>query len=199
VAALHLVSRDWHTDIGLPVATLDGRIARLVAETWPGARHVVFGFGERAFLLSRNRSLADMVMALFPGPGALLVTGLSTTPAEAFGPEAVVVLPLTREELDALLGFLEASFAWDAEGRPWRLASGPYPGALFFASDLTYSAAYTCNTWTADGLAQAGLPVSPEGVLFAGQVMARGREAAEALGAATAIDAAREARPVSAR
>ncbi|MHB0887352.1 DUF2459 domain-containing protein [Acidithiobacillus sp.] len=35
----------------------------------------------------------------------------------------------------------------------------------------TYDAFYTCNTWTATALHIAGLPVDPQGVLFARQVM----------------------------
>jgi hypothetical protein len=59
-----------------------------------------------------------------------------------------------------------------------RIADGPYPGSLFYASSGTYSGFYTCNTWTADALRVGGLPVSSDGVLFAGQVMDRARRAA---------------------
>jgi len=186
LAEVHLIARDWHTDIGLPVDALEPPLATLAAG-WPGARYLVFGFGERAYLLSRNRSLADMLMALLPGPGAMLVTGLSVRPAEAFGAANVVVLTVSRAGLGRLQRFLWDSFEREAGGRVRRLADGPYPGSIFFASAATYSAAYTCNTWTADALAQAGLPVTATGVAFAGQVMEQGRRAASMAGAGGAM------------
>ncbi len=174
-----LVTRDWHSDLGLAVAALEGRLARMAAETWPGAQHLVIGFGDAAWLLHRGpRGLGDMVAALLPGPGAMLVTALSVPPAEAFGTAAVIALPLTPAGLRGLHRFVEASFAWEEDGRPRRLAEGPYAGARFFASRRTYSALYTCNTWSAEGLMRAGLPASPFGVAFAGQVEALGRAVA---------------------
>jgi uncharacterized protein (TIGR02117 family) len=177
--AVHLVRRDWHTDIGLAVPDLQGGLAA-VATLWPGARYLVFGFGERAYLLSRHRSLADMVMALVPGPGAMLVTGLSVPPAEAFGAADTLTLRVTAEGFARLQRYLAESFEWDAEGMPHRLAEGPYLGAEFYGAALTYSAGFTCNTWAAEALAQAGLPVRVGGVLFAHQVMDQARRLAAA-------------------
>lgn len=177
--AVHVVSRDWHSDIGLEVRDLRGRLATLGAN-WPGARSLVLGFGERGYLLSRDRSLADMAMALLPGPGAMLVTGLSTDPATAFGPEAAIGLRVTPDGMAGLQRYLEDSFEWTDAGDPLRLSDGPYAGAVFYGSAMTYSAGFTCNTWTAEALAQAGLPVRVGGVLFAGQVMAQVRTLAGA-------------------
>jgi hypothetical protein len=66
-------------------------------------------------------------------------------------------------------------FANDGAGQPLRLADGPYPGSLFFASDATYDAFHTCNTWTVESLRAAGYPVSTSFVIFASQVMAAAR------------------------
>jgi hypothetical protein len=118
-------------------------------------------------------------MALLPGPGAVLLTGLSATPAEAFGAGNVQPLRVSRAGFARLQAFLWRSLVPEGEAaRP--LAEGPYPGSRFYASGVTYAGFYTCNTWTAEALAQAGLPVSPAGVVFAGQVMAQARKAAAA-------------------
>jgi hypothetical protein len=47
-------------------------------------------------------------------------------------------------------------------------ASGPYAGSRYYESAQRYSAVYTCNTWAADALRTAGLPVRATGVAFAG-------------------------------
>lgn len=177
--AVQLIRRDWHVDIGLAVPDLQGGLA-VIAANWPGAHTMVFGFGERAYLLSRHRSLADMAMALIPGPGAMLVTGLAVPPAEAFGREDVLTLRVAPAGFARLQRYLAESFEWEPDGAPRRLTEGPYVGAVFYGAARRYSAGFTCNTWAAEALAQAGLPVRAEGVLFAHQVMRQARRAAGA-------------------
>lgn len=180
------VQRDWHTDIGVMVGDLHGPLAPLAAD-WPGARSLVIGFGERAYLMSRNRALADMAMALLPGPGALLVTGLSVRPDEAF-PE-VVPLGVDDDGMARLQRALAASFERDEAGTPRQLREGPYRGAAYYGATLRYSAAFTCNTWTAELLREAGLPIQVTGVIFAGQVMEQVRRVATAEASSAAPDA----------
>ena len=180
-AEVQVIARDWHTDLGLPVAMLGPALAGL-ADKFPGVRYLVFGFGDRGYLLDRNPSPFRLLRALLPGPGAILLTALAAPPEAAFGADSVVRLPLSRAEFERLERFIGDSLDWaggrDAEGRLRPIGEGPYPGSVFHASSVTYSAAYSCNTWTAEALAVAGLPVAASGVLFVGQVMAQARKAA---------------------
>lgn len=171
---VYVIDRGWHTDIGLPVGELRGRLA-LVAADFPGAAWLTIGFGDRAYLLDRDTDVFDMLRALFPGRAALLVTGLRWSPEAAFGADNVVTLPIGKAQLDALQDFLASYFAGDRAGQPPLLAAGPYPGSQFFASDATYDAFHNCNTWTAEGLRAAGYPVSSTFVILAPQVMAEAR------------------------
>lgn len=171
---VYVIDRGWHTDIGLPVAELRGKLA-LIAADFPGAASLTIGFGDRAYLLNRNTNFLDMLRAQFPGRAALLVTGLRVPPENAFGTDNVVTLAIGRLQLDALEEFLASYFATDRAGQPLRLADGPYPGSLFFASDATYDALNTCNTLTIETLPAGGYPVSTAFVIFAPQVMAAAR------------------------
>ena len=171
---IYVIDRGWHTDIGVPVSELRGKLAR-VAEDFPGATSLTIGFGDRAYLLDRKTDVFDMLRALFPGKAALLVTGLRAPPEAAFGAQNVVTLPIAKPQLDALENSVAAYFATDAAGLPLRLGDGPYPGSLFFASDAIYDAFYTCNTWTAERLRAAGYRVSTTLMIFAPQVMAQAR------------------------
>lgn len=185
IAEIAVVDRGWHTDIALPVGALPlhPRLAGL-ASGFPGIRTMVLGFGDRGWLLDHDRSPLALLRALLPGPGAILVTALSTAPEAAFGPGHVVRLPLTAGQMGKLQDFLAGSLdpQWRQPDGRWRaLADGPYPGSVFQASPVIYSAGYTCNTWTAHALAAAGLPVDATGVVLAEQVMAWARQAADAL------------------
>jgi hypothetical protein len=186
-ATVFVIDRGWHTDIGIGVEDVHGPLTTF-EQTFPGVRYLVFGFGDRAYLLAQRRMLLDMVGALFPGPGAMLVTALRAPPADAFGAAHVIGLPLSRIQLDRLIGFIWDDLRKDRRGLPLMIADGPYPGSLFYASSETYDLAYTCNTWTAEALYVAGLPVSPDGVIFASQLMHRVRSAAQLLYTPTVPD-----------
>jgi uncharacterized protein (TIGR02117 family) len=166
----YVVRRGFHTDIGLPAARLGPPLRPLAAE-FPGAATLLVGFGDRTFVQSRGRRwLGDWLLALLPGQGAMLVTGLSVAPYQAFAARDVVTLALTDAQWDGLQRFVRASFSPPA-GMPARLAEGPYTGSRFFASAHTYDLLDTCNTWTAEALRAAGQPVPVDFSLFSGQVI----------------------------
>ena len=175
---IYLIERGWHTDLGLHADRIDPSLAGL-RTAFPDAKVLVIGFGERAYLLRPHPDFGDMLAALLPSPGALLVTGLSTTPQAAFPTYPVVVLHVSRRGMARLNAFLAASFV-QTGGALRQIAPGPYPGSAFYAATETYSGTFTCNTWSAEGLQTTGLPVHAAGVLFAGGVTDQARRVAAA-------------------
>jgi Protein of unknown function (DUF2459) len=169
-AIVYVIRREWHTDIGLPVGEIVGPLATL-EKPFPGVRFLTFGFGERQFLVNHEKGFGAMLGALLPSQSALLMTALSATPEQAFGPRNVIVLPLSRAGLDGIEATIWHEFELSPAGKPNLLADGPYPGSQYFAARDTYYGLYTCNTWTAETLRAGGLPMPATGVLFAGQVM----------------------------
>jgi uncharacterized protein (TIGR02117 family) len=169
-AIIYVVGRGWHTDIGLPVDEVGHPLAALERD-YPGIRYMVFGYGERAYLMTRNAGSGEMLAALFPSRSAILMTALRAPPTEAFAGHDVVTLRLTQDGVDRMAELIWRALEKTADGSAYRLADGPYPGSAFYASNETYDAFHTCNTWTALLLRDGGLPVDPHGVLFAGQVM----------------------------
>ena len=173
-AVIYVIGRGWHTDIGLPVAEL-GPALSMLEKGFPGVRFLTFGFGERQFVVNREKSLGAMLAALLPSQSALLMTALASTPEQAFGGRHVVVLHVSGSIMRRLQGRIWREFDLSPSGRPLLLAEGPYPGSVFYAARTTYDGLYTCNTWTAETLRGAGLPIASTGVLFAGQVMGPAR------------------------
>jgi len=173
---LYVVRRSWHLDVGFAAADLRGPLA-LVRDRFPGARYILFGFGDEAYLTSGRGRFVNMLTALLPGAGLMLVTGLRVSPEEAFGREQVATLVLPSRSVDDAERLIWKSFgAAEAPGTPPRL--GPYSGSLYFGSADQYSALHTCNTWVAEVLQAAGLAIRPQGIVFAGQVWQRLREGA---------------------
>lgn len=168
-AAIYIVDRGWHTDIGLPMDEVTGPLASL-AQDFPGVRFLVFGFGERRYYMARDTGSGEMLAALLPSDSVILVTALRATPTEAFAGEKVVTLYLPRIGVERIASRLWSELEKAPDGSAVRLADGPSIGSAFYASGETYDALHTCNTWTALLLRDGGLPVNTH-VLFAGQVM----------------------------
>jgi Protein of unknown function (DUF2459) len=167
-AELLVIRRGWHVDIGLAEADLPEPLRSLSAH-FPGARYLVFGFGDRRYLLGKSSKVPAMLGALWPGPGIVLVTGLTASPAEAFGATHVIRLSVTPMQLQAAAAAIWQSLSTQ-HGAIAPLADGPYQGSQFFSATPRYSAFYTCNTWVAELLKAADIPVHSAGVLFAGQL-----------------------------
>jgi hypothetical protein len=165
---LYVARRGWHVDIGFASVDLAAPLTALGAN-FPGARYLMFGFGDRRYLLAHRHHGPQLLEALWPGAGLLLVTGLSAPPATAFGAGNVLTLRVYRAQLLSAQAFLAQSLSQRALlGQSD--AAGPYAGSLFFGATQYYSALHTCNTWVAEALHAARLPVQSRGVVFAAQI-----------------------------
>jgi hypothetical protein len=151
-----------------------------VLEKFPGARYLNIGFGDRHYLVARNKNAPSLLAALWPGDGLILATGLSATPQRAFGAANVIEIRLTKAQMRAAQDYVGDTLKSGDDGQPRVDAAGPYEGSLFLTSARRYSAANTCNTWVAKTLRAAGMPVHTVGVAFAGQIWSQARRIADA-------------------
>jgi hypothetical protein len=174
-AVIYVARRGWHVDIGFAAADLQPPLRSLLDE-FPGAQYLFFGFGDRRYLLAKNRNAPVLLAALWPGRGMILATGLTSPPTLAFGVRRVAALAVTVRQARDAQAFVWYSLDKRSESDPVRsYARGPYEGSLFFAATPKYSAFHTCNTWVAESLAAAALPIRSGGVIFAGQVWSQVR------------------------
>jgi hypothetical protein len=65
---------------------------------------------------------------------------------------------------------LRPGIRYDEAGRPIRLGKG------WYRARGTYSAFHTCNTWVAEGLRQAGCPITPAWCLMPGPLLQQTRQ-----------------------
>jgi uncharacterized protein DUF2459 len=166
---MHLIAAGWHTEIALPIHAIQGPLRALTPD-FPGCQYLSFGWGERNYYMARAPTFGDAISALFPGPAVLLVTPLYRPPGDSRAGAQVFEVGLSTAGLDRLSNHLWAALEKSGDGTPRRLAAGPDPGSVFYVATGTYSANYTCNTWTAESLRVGGIPVTPAGVVFASQV-----------------------------
>jgi hypothetical protein len=173
---VYVVRRGYHTDIGLNIGDLTGPLAA-VAARFPSAKTLLVGFGDRTFVTTRRRWLGDWLLALLPGRGAMLVTGLRTTPEAAFGAPSVVRFTLDESRFEGIEAYVNGSFAIAQDAPVW-IGDGPYAGSLFYASARTYDLLDTCNTWTSAALRSGRLDAPVAFTLFSGQTIRDARRLA---------------------
>jgi hypothetical protein len=101
----------------------------------------------------------------------MLVVPLAVSPAAFAGAADTVPVPISRDGAKRLSQFLWDGLAKDRHGAPRDIGAGPYPQSVFYAATGTYDLSHTCNTWTAEALRIAGVPVTAAGVVLAGQLL----------------------------
>ena len=167
---VYVVKRGWHVDIGIAVADAQPPLSS-VAAAFPESRYLLFGFGDRRYLL--NGGAGNMAAALWGGAGLVLVTSVGLqSPEQVFGRDSVVRVLLTQQQMSELQGFIGRTFA-ARDGAIVPVTPGPHAVgsySAYYESVQRYSAVHTCNTWAAEVLKSAELPVSSAGVEFAWQL-----------------------------
>lgn len=157
----------WHSALILPVSELGP--LRALLPRYTGENYVSFGWGNRRFFMSPHPTLYDALAALFSSPSVMLVQGAPTMHALVPAGASYRWLCARRNEVRRVDAYLRTALR-TVEGKPVRLGAGPRAGSAFFASSERYDALHTCNTWTADALRYAGLPVRVSGVIFSSQL-----------------------------
>ena len=96
----------------------------------------------------------------------LLADGFEAVREKVTSPRFTVIqVDLSERGFARLCRHIEQTYALDGTGRPIRLEKG------WYRARGTYSAFRTCNTWAAEGLRQAGCPITPAYCLTPGPLL----------------------------
>ncbi|MEN3371385.1 MAG: hypothetical protein V7609_3528 [Verrucomicrobiota bacterium] len=100
----------------------------------------------------------------------LLADGFNSVRERVNTPRFTVIqVDLSDHGFARLCRHIKKTYALDETGRPIRLGKG------WYRARGTYSAFHTCNTWAADGLRQAGCPITPAYCLMPGPLLSQVR------------------------
>lgn len=157
---VYVINHGWHTGLVVPHSASG-------ATLWPGPQEfpdavaLEVGWGDVDFYQAPTATMCLALQAAFCSRGSVLyVRGLQAPLADALLAQDAVALDLAPRAFAALLHFLDASYARDAQGRVMRLHARMHSQSALYLATGTYSLAYTCNTWTIRALRAAGLPLS---------------------------------------
>lgn len=167
---IYVVSNGWHTGIVLKRSYLsDSEISEI--SDFPNAEYFEFSWGDARYFPAPEKGLGMIMSALFtPTPAVIHMAGLPGNPKKVFPSAEMVSLPVTPEGVRNLVGYFNESFDRDASASP---TPGLYRFSRFYPAKGRFHMFNTCNTWTARGLAAAGIRVTVTGTLQAEELMAQ--------------------------
>jgi uncharacterized protein (TIGR02117 family) len=176
--AVYVTSNGWHTGIVVARTSLHpGSIPE--AADFPDAPYLEFGWGDADYYPAPRPTLGMALGAtLGANPAIVHMAGLPAHPGQVHRKAEVVELALSPDGIHRLVSYLDATFARAGARRIPASAPGLYSFSRFYPAIGEFNLLNTCNTWTARGLAAAGLPVEASGVVSAEDLMTQLRKIA---------------------
>ena len=168
---IFVASNGWHSAIFVARSAIP-RGAIPVISDFPKAVYLGFGWGDAAYFPERDPGILTLLSAaLQPTPSVLHVTGLSSHPRDAFPKDEVIGLALSPKGFRDLIKFLYDAFSRDGASKEVVHAPGLHAFSTFYRAKGEFHLFNNCNSWTARGLAAAGLPIKDDTIFRAEGLM----------------------------
>jgi uncharacterized protein (TIGR02117 family) len=173
---VYLINLGWHTGLAVRPADIPPRYWP-EREDFPDVAYIEVGWGDYDFYQSRGFDLWLMLKAgLFPNPSVLHVVGLTEPPGRVFASAEVVRIDLSVHDFERLIAFIDDTFDRGDGQRAPVIGPGHYAISFFYPAEGRFHMLNNCNTWVAEALHAARVPVVPFFAVTAGSLMAQARE-----------------------
>jgi uncharacterized protein (TIGR02117 family) len=174
---IYVVVHGWHTGIVLSREDLGRNFLFLDDYLRPG-RYYELGWGEAEFYQAEKVTPGIFLKAVFwSNPSVMHVVSVPTSPEKYFSGSDIVELNVSQLGLERMKDRLYASFMLDAANHAYPLKKGVNDESRFFKAEGKYVITHTCNSWTADLLKQAGVPMGTLPTLRAASLIREARDA----------------------
>ena len=168
--SLFIVHDSWHAAIVL--SKNDIAPAELPESAdFPGAEFIEFSWGDQDYFPDPHSGfIAAIKAALWSSGSVIHLVGFSGTLEQVYRGAEIIELRLSLGAFNRLVESLSKTFlrAQGASRAP--AAPGLYSHSRFYPATPKFSLLRTCNTWVAEVLEAAAVPVSPRTVITAGNL-----------------------------
>lgn len=158
---ISIVSYRWHTGFIIPADIIQQALPQLKTR-FSNVPFLEFGWGDKGFYQAKKVTFGLTLQAALVPTESVVRVGAITKKAKVFFPNNEVrTLCLDDEHYTALVNFIKNSFLTKNDGKIVSLTKGLTGNSQFYKGEGSYHLMNTCNTWTARGLKDAGLEISP--------------------------------------
>ena len=169
---LYVTNHGWHTGVVVQASAVTESDLSFVSDTLGPAAYYEFGWGDEGYYQEGSERPWLLISAAFwPTSSVMHAVALPAAPQDYFPESGMMTLTVSDETLERLIDALVDSFADAPADSPEPVGEGLYGDSRFFPATGRFHLFRTCNTWTLETLAAAGVPVDPSGVIRAPTVM----------------------------
>ena len=164
-----IVHDAWHGAIVLAKKDISPDGVPELAD-FPRARFIEFSWGDKDYFPNPNAGVFAALRAAFWSSGSVLhVVGVTAGVKDFYPTAEIVELKLSAPAFARLQDFVAQTFSRPNAGSA-QPSAGLFPYSRFYPATRKFSLLKTCNTWVAEALESAGLPIVPNRVITAGQL-----------------------------
>jgi uncharacterized protein (TIGR02117 family) len=165
-----IVHNAWHAAIVLSRGDL-GLDALPELSDFPDAKFIEFSWGDQDYFPDPNSGIWAALRAAFWSGGSVLhMVGFSENVGQFYPSAEIFDLRLAPAAQQQLIRFISQTFARANSHSRAQASPGLFAYSRFYPATGKFSVLRTCNTWVAEALASAGLPISAGTVLTAGSL-----------------------------
>ena len=172
---IYVVSHGWHTAIVLKREEIPDTIVWPELRDFAASQYIEIGWGDWEFYQAPEATWAMTLKAAFwPTRSVLHVAGFSEPVRKFFPANEVIEVVLTDEGFKELCRFIARTHMRVERDQGIKIGPGLYGNSGFYPAEGKFHVFRNCNSWVAQALRVAGLPVS-RFTMTAGSVMAQVR------------------------
>src|SRR5262245_35636715 len=165
-----VVHDPWHAAIIIRKADIPAVVLPELRD-FPSAEYLEFSWGDRDYFPAPQAGVGLALKAAFWSSGSILhVVGFQDAVQNVYRGADIIAINLSDEDFERLIKFISDTFSRAHPPAPGEARPGLFSNSRFYAAEGKFSLLRTCNTWVAEALSAAGLPISPGYVITAGNL-----------------------------
>ncbi|TMA61719.1 MAG: DUF2459 domain-containing protein [Deltaproteobacteria bacterium] len=159
----------WHAAIVLSKNDISAEAVPELVD-FPQAQFIEFSWGDKDYFPNPDAGIFSALKAAFWSSGSVLhVVGFRGDVKTFYGRAEIVELYLSAPAYARLQDFIAQTFLRPEAGRA-QASAGLLADSHFYPATHKFSLVKTCNTWVAEALEAAGLPIVSDYVMTPGQL-----------------------------
>ncbi|MGH7846689.1 MAG: DUF2459 domain-containing protein [Candidatus Binatia bacterium] len=158
---IYVVSHGWHTGIAVRTADIPATVVWPEITDFPQSDYIEVGWGDGDYYPAPETTwMRALGAALWSGRSVLHVAGFKEPVRKFFAGSEVIEVALSDEAFTELCAFIARTHERTLGGERGKIRPGLYGNSRFYPAQGKFHAFYNCNTWVAEALRAAGLPLN---------------------------------------